>query len=236
MSLLTALTRYRAARRKARTVHKLKRLRHEVSPAGYTLASFDRYRCIFVHIPKCAGVSICQSLFGNQGAGHHPVATLQQVFGETLFDSYFKFAFVRNPWDRLLSAYAFLKGGGYHAGDADWAQQHLSGYRDFGAFVRGWVTPENVASRVHFRPQTDFLYLPDGRSGVDFLGRYENLAADFHQVRERLGIDARLQSLNTGRSRDYRDAYDSETRRIVDRVYRRDIVDLDYCFNPGGPG
>jgi hypothetical protein len=235
MSLLTVYSRFRAARRNARLVHKLKRLRHEVSPAGYTLTSFDQYRCLFVHIPKCAGVSVCRSLFGNLGAGHYPVATLRQVFGEELFNSYFKFSFVRNPWDRLLSAYEFLKRGGFHAGDARWAGQHLAGYRDFGEFVRAWVTPANVASWVHFRPQTDFLYLPEGRSGVDFIGRYENLAVDFQRICARLGIEAELQLLNTAPVRDYRDAYDSESRRIVDRVYRRDIVDLDYCFDPGVP-
>lgn len=234
MSLLNALSRYRTARREAHIVRKLKRLRHEISPGGYTLTSFDRHRCIFVHIPKCAGVSISRSLFGNLGAGHHPVATLQNVFGAGCFDSYFKFAFVRNPWDRLLSAYEFLQRGGFHAADARWARQHLAPYRNFGEFVRGWVTPGHVAASVHFRPQTDFLCLPDGRSGVDFIGRYENLAVDFRKVCDRLGIQAELKSLNTGPARDYRAAYNRETRRIVDRVYRQDIVSLDYCFDATG--
>jgi len=233
MSLLNSFSRYRTARRNARIVHKLKRLRHNISPAGYTLSSFDRHRCIFVHIPKCAGVSVCQSLFGNQGAGHYPVTTLQKVFGPALFDSYFKFTFVRNPWDRLLSAYEFLRRGGFHAADARWAEQHLSQYRDFGEFVRQWVTPANVASWIHFHPQSGFLSLPDGRTGVDFIGRYENLEADFSRICEQLGIAARLQLLNAGPVRDYRDAYDRETRRIVDTVYRQDIVSLDYCFDPG---
>jgi hypothetical protein len=234
MPLLNALSRYRSARREARMVHKLKRLRHEVSPGGYTLASFDRHRCIFVHIPKCAGVAVCQSLFGNLGAGHHPVGTLRKVFGTACFDSYFKFAFVRNPWDRLLSAWEFLQRGGFHAADARWAQRHLSRYEDFDAFVRGWVTPENVAASVHFRPQTDFLHLPEGGSGVDFIGRYENLETDFRKVCEQLGIQTVLQSLNAGPLRDYRDAYDRDTRRIVDSVFRRDIVELDYCFDTTG--
>jgi Sulfotransferase family len=235
MPLLTVFSRYRKARRNARIVRKLRRLRRDISPAGYTLGSFDRHRCIFVHIPKCAGVSVSQGLFGNRGAGHYPVTTLRQVFGPALFDSYFKFAFVRNPWDRLLSAYEFLRCGGFHAGDARWAQQNLAQYRDFGEFVRRWVTPANVTSWIHFQPQTDFLCLPDGRTGVDFIGRYENLEADFQRVCERLGISASLPSLNTGPDRDYREAYDSETRGIVDAVYRQDIVGLDYCFGRGSP-
>lgn len=231
--LLRACARYRTARRQARIVGKLQRLRHTVSPSGYTLQSFDRYRCIFVHIPKCAGVSVSRSLFGNLGAGHYPAATLQQVFGAACFESYFRFAFVRNPWDRLLSAYEFLQRGGFHAGDARWAQRHLARYGDFDAFVRGWVSERHVAEWIHFRPQADFLFLPDGDRGVDFIGRYEQLEQDFARVCRRLGIEAGLQQLNRGRARDYRLAYDSETRAIVERVYRRDIDALGYDFDTG---
>lgn len=236
MSLLSTMADYRKARSAARTVRKLRGLRHRVSPGGYTLASFDQHRCIFIHIPKCAGVSVCRSLFGNYGAGHYPVTTFQQVFDPDSFDRYFKFAFVRNPWDRLLSAWRFLRAGGFNDTDRRWAQRHLSDYRDFGDFVRHWLTPDHAASWVHFKPQTDFLRLADGHCGVDFVGRYECIERDFGHVCRRLGSEARLMRLNQGAadSKDYRDAYDSETRAIVADVYAQDIAGLGYDFDSKG--
>jgi hypothetical protein len=233
MALLAALSDYRRSRAARKTVRKLKQLRTRTSRAGYTLRSFDRHRCIFVHIPKCAGVSVCRSLFGDYGAGHYPIRVFQEVFEPPLFDSYFKFAFVRNPWDRLLSAYRFLSQGGFNETDRRWARRYLSPYREFGEFVRDWVTPDNIASWIHFRPQVDFLSLANGKSGVDFVGRYEQLDADFRRVCERIGVKNRLLHLNSNghRGEDYRPAYDTETRAIVAEVYGRDIAALGYDFD-----
>jgi hypothetical protein len=233
MSLLAGLKDYRKAHAVAKRVRKLRQLRHQLSPGGYTLASFDQYRCIFVHIPKCAGVSICRSLFGNNGAGHHSIATFQQVFDAPSFEHYFKFTFVRNPWDRLLSAWRFLRAGGFNDTDRRWARRHLSEFPDFGTFVRHWLTPENARSWVHFRPQTDFLRLDNGRPGVDFVGRYELIDTDFRQVCDQLGINAPLSTLNVAPAprRDYRTAYGSESRAIVANVYAQDIGELGYDFD-----
>jgi hypothetical protein len=175
---------------------------------------------------------VCQSLFGNLGAGHYRLMTFQNVFGQTDYEEYFKFAFVRNPWDRLLSAYFFLRQGGFNSADQRWAEQHLGGYRDFGAFVRDWVTPDNIRSWVHFRPQTDYLLGPDGVPDTDFIGRFENLESDFEQVCDRLGIHRRLTSFNVGSrgKRPYTDFYDAETRELVADVYRQDVIRLGYCF------
>lgn len=215
----------------ARKIRQLKKLRHRTTAGGYTLQGFDRHRCIFVHIPKCAGESVCQSLFGNHGAGHYPLTTFRKVFSPADYAAYFKFAIVRNPWDRLLSAYRFLQRGGFNSADRRWAEQHLADYGDFSHFVREWVTPDNIRSWVHFRPQSDFLRTPTGAPGIDFIGRFENIEADFAQVCHRLGLQRQLQTRNTGgRGQDYRDFYDSEAREIVADVYHQDVTGLGYCF------
>jgi hypothetical protein len=222
----------------AKKIRQLKKLRTCTTAAGYTLQGFDRHRCIFVHIPKCAGVSVCQSLFGDLGAGHYPLTTFQKVFGETIYNEYFKFTFVRNPWDRLLSAYRFLKQGGFNSADRCWAEQHLSAYRDFGTFVRDWVTIDNVRSWVHFRPQTDFLLAPNGAPGIDFIGRIENLEHDFQQICIRLGIQKRLQTFNIDNREkpSYADFYNNETRDLVAHVYSQDVAGLGYSFEGTATG
>jgi len=96
------------------------RRRRSVTEHGYSLQCFDEYRCIYYHIPKTAGLSVCQGLFGHHGPGHIDARTYRLIFGRAHFEKYFRFTFVRNPWDRLVSAYHFLQAGGLDREDRAW--------------------------------------------------------------------------------------------------------------------
>jgi hypothetical protein len=217
----------------------LQSFRHGES-VGYSLAPYDEHRCIFVHVPKAAGVSVARGLFGGLGGGHAHIGLYQIVFAEREFHDYFKFTFVRNPWDRLLSTYEFLRGGGMDETDRYWAKQHLQEFDDFDDFVRRWVNEENVRWHIHFVPQYRFFCAPFTRRVlVDWIGRFEQLESDFDLVRGRLGLaDAELPHHNEGpradERRDFREHYTPAARRIVERVYRTDIKLLGYSFD-GSP-
>ncbi len=228
------LSPWRRAYFDAKKIRKMKRLRHAQTSTGYSLQQFDEQHCIFVHIPKCAGVAVCRSLFGNYGAGHHSILTYRKVFSTAEFDRYFKFTFVRNPWDRLVSAWFFLKAGGFHAGDRRWAEENLSRWSDFNSFVQHWLTREKARSWEHFRPQCDYICAEDGTPQVDFIGRYEHLEGDFARVCKQLGCRAVLAEENVrGLDRgDYRSYYTAESRQIVGDVYHEDIALLGYTFSP----
>lgn len=204
---------------------------------GMSLAPFDRRKCIFVHIPKAAGVSVARSLFGNLAGGHTSIAMYQIAFSQCDFERYFKFTFVRNPWDRLFSAFRFLRQGGMTQKDQDWAREHIVRYRDFSEFVETGLSNSNVKQWVHFRPQSEFLCLPHQDSpAVDFLGMYENLERDFFLVRQRLSLDPdqRLWHCNKTTAfarRDFRDHYTESTREIVAHEYARDIDMFGYAFD-----
>lgn len=199
----------------------------------YSYRPFDEQRCIFVHVPKTGGVSISRALFGSLAGGHATIRHYQMVFARREFDSYFKFAFVRNPWDRLYSAYRFLRAGGMTTRDAEWAERNLSVFSSFDDFVRHWVTPANIYLYDHFVPQVEFLRLP-GQSAhiLDFVGRFENLEQDFSQVCAKLGQNARLTHENRtdDTSTAYRQAYSPEARYRVAVAYRDDIEALGYEF------
>ena len=109
------------ARLKKTKFERLQQKRERLQDDGYTYKPYDDYRCIFVHIPKAAGMSICRSLFGNLAGGHATLSDYQIIFPRLEFESYFKFTFVRNPWDRVFSAYNFLKKGGATEFDRQWA-------------------------------------------------------------------------------------------------------------------
>jgi hypothetical protein len=201
---------------------------------GFSLTEFDKHRCIFVHIPKCAGTSICGSLFGYIVGGHLSIMEYGKIFSREEFDSYFKFAFVRNPWDRLADAYYFLKEGRCNERDKKWYEENLTACKNFGSFVKMWVNPDNIKTYPYFRPQRDYIYLEeDNASAVDFIGYFENLDQDFAYVSNRIGISAELMHLNRTPSskKDYKAYYDNEMIEIVSDAYRDDIRVLGYNFD-----
>ena len=165
------------------------------------------------------------------------------------FDSYFKFAFVRNPWDRMVSCYKYLG---------------MPLELEFKQYLTGrYLTKEWKTMYWFTRPQSEYLYDESGRLMVDFVGRFENLQADFNKVCERIGIAAvelpyanrsetkPVQSSSTlatvkkllspsdravtEKPRRYQDYYDDESRDIVAELYKRDIELFGYSFDQATP-
>jgi hypothetical protein len=212
----------------------MQRERIIVTEAGYSFQPFDQHKCIFVHVPKTAGVSVARSLFGNLAGGHTPLEKYQIIFSKNEYENYFKFTFVRNPWDRLVSAYSFLRNGGFDEQDRLWAQNNLSSYNDFDGFVKGWVRKRNIESKIHFMPQYKFVCEPMKFSpGVNYIGYFENLEDDYYYIRNMLGIKASLPHLNSTERKkdDYRNFYTEETKKIVADVYMKDIQIFGYDFD-----
>jgi hypothetical protein len=210
----------------------LARLRTSVNPQGYSLISSDRLGCIFIHVPKCAGASVKTSLFGNVGGGHLRAKDYQIIYSPREYARRFKFTFVRNPWDRLASAYSFLKSGGMNARDRAFADCHLSRYDTFEEFVIDWVNPQNVKLYYHFQPQVHFLCVDGWPARLDFVGFFENLTADFAVICERLGGKAELGFMHQAKERvNYQARYTERMIRIVGDVYVQDIAMLGYNFD-----
>lgn len=195
---------------------------------------YDATRSIFVHTPKTAGTSIGEALYGHW-VGHVPISRFA-AFDALKFESFFKFAFVRNPWDRLLSAFAHLKGHGEPLAprESHWSSEYLAGIESFESFVlklRDERFRALIVNDVHFRPQLDWITLPGSdHIALDFLGRFETLEEDFAKVSLRLGASADLPVRKQTKRLPYRDAYSKAMRAIVEEIYREDIHRLDYRF------
>ncbi len=196
-----------------------------------SIAALDYYKCIFVHIPKNAGLSVCYTLFGNTGGSHRKIVDYQKIFSPNTFKRYYKFTFVRNPWDRLVSTFFFLKKGGLTEKDKIWAEANLLAFTDFKDFVKQWLSEENINNSLHFQHQHVFLEDKKGNIAVDFIGRFENIDKDFKTITDTLNIKRLLKKTNISqRKKDYRDYYDEETKEIVRKVYNKDIQLFNYEF------
>ncbi len=204
-------------------------IQRQIYPLDIYPGCFDEYECIYIHIPKAAGTSVCMSLFGHQ-VGHIPFSRFYHSNPQKAA-SYFKFTFVRNPWSRLVSSYFFLKAGGMNSEDAAWSRRNLEKFETFEDFVNGWVTPENIRSHVHFLPQLHFLTDENGTLKINYVGKVENMAADIGIVAARIGRAADLEMFNQSRHDVYTKYYSPETREIVGRVYEKDIETFGYKFD-----
>lgn len=191
-------------------------------------------KALFIHVPKTAGLSVQHSLFGHALVRHESYRQFEVAFTRQQLRSLFRFTFVRNPWDRLVSAWTFLREGGYSDQDKAWYAKHIARFGDFESFVLKWLPRQHLAATyVHFRPQVDFVRSGRGKLEMDFVGRFENLACDFQQVANRLGCTVPLQSRNRTQDRktaSYRDFYTVQSAKVVERAYRDDIQTFEYEF------
>lgn len=153
------------------------------------------------------------------GHGHLGVTQVRPVLGDELFARYFKFAFVRNPWDRFVSYCAFMS---RETGQFNAQPQ---------AFMRYIIRDRPPLQHILFRPQHEMLCNVDGKLAMDFVGRVENLEQDFARICSHIGVTpAPLERVNASQHRPWFEYYDAELRDLVATMYRRDIELFGYSF------
>lgn len=198
-----------------------------------SLAPYIQRQAIFVHIPKCAGLSISKAIFGCRGSAHMNISLLQLAFTGSEFQSFYKFSFVRNPWDRLVSAYYFMRDREALVSHRDFGGRPFESFPNFRSFVLDYISESDLSHHVVVKPQYTFICQSNAEApGFDFIGRYENIAEDYSRVCQRLGTQHTIRDTNRGQSRprDYRSEYDDEMVEIVGRAYARDIEIFQYSF------
>lgn len=202
---------------------------------SYRNQPFADYDMLFIHVPKAAGTAIIDTLFGRSaGLGHASAKKYLQVFGYSHFYSKYRFTFVRNPYDRLVSAYEYLCKGGNNSYDLMFKQNTLDRYADFEDFVLNGLCQERAIQRhIHFRKQVDFLYIGD-ELAVDFVGRFENLDKDFPYLAAIIGKDVKLEKKNPSqRGKSVAEYYQNpEVAQAVRDFYRDDFDAFHYSDNP----
>jgi len=200
------------------------------------------HRFIFAAIPKTGTHAIRQALRAHMGRddleqvglfvqrkfpieelaklGHGHV-TLQQVqpyLRPEEWSSFFKFAFVRNPFDRFVSYCAFMTR----------AQGHFQ--QDPKAVMRHFLA-NPPQKHILFQPQHSFVTAPDGSLLTDYLGRVEQMQQSYDEIAQRIGIPTQqLDKVNSSKREDYRDYYDQRLIDGVAKLYARDIELFGYEF------
>lgn len=173
----------------------LKRGKLESKKVNYQV--FDKYKCIFVHIPKNGGTSLGVSLLGTRIA-HMSALDYQALFGKEAFNKYFKFTIVRNPFTKLVSAYDFMQAGAYGPNNKTNAEnvEIVRRYKTLEDFVMNYLNAETAKTIRQFRPQYYYLCDSDFNLMIDFVGKLEDIHKDYEYIRTKIGTGEPLKKLN----------------------------------------
>ena len=208
-----------------------------------------KYKCVFVEVPKTGSTSIrgilgkamqphlnlwenkrlMENYWTQRGGRKNRIweclyLTLSRErrleIGQRQFDAYFKFGFVRNPWDRTVSLYERMEA------------RQMRNEMSFDEFVN-WIEYSS-STCIHSTPhryQLDWFVDPDGKVLADFIGRFERLDQDWAFVAQKLGIAETLPHRRVNpRSRHYTEYYTARTRELIANKFQVDIEYFGYEF------
>ena len=200
-------------------------------------------KTILVHIPKTAGESMERKL-GMYGLRDNPLENLWGTYDkyilqhltisqmkryfltDAVFNEYFKFAFVRNPWDKAVSEYHwYLRYGRF---------------MEFKEWIRTLENRLSITNNLHYLeighnvPQYKFIYDDNMKLLVNFVGRFERLNDDFKHICDTIGVSdstlPHVQTTTSAHRKNYSTYYDEETKDIITNIYKVDIELFNYDF------
>jgi len=212
------------------------------------------HKTIFVHIPKTAGTSVeavlgmhgdktdigivpyfdqindDEHLYGKQ-MQHMTAAQIREVVkSRGIFSDYFKFTIVRNPWDRLVSMFAWT--------DQKWFKGEELLRSDFEKLVQDSYalfraaksSPKAIELPAYLRRQYDYIFDNCNRKLVDFVARYENLDFDWRIICIKLRLEVSLPHRMKSHHQNYKHYYGRETQRLVSEMFALDLEEFQYEF------
>jgi len=198
-----------------------------------------QFQCIFIEVPKTGSTSI-RTILGHPEKPHLNIQEAKKKFFKELsqvrnpikryfqtkslthsWNNYYKFGFVRNPWDRVVSLYLRKEG------------IQLSGKMSFPEFVH-WIqnSSDTCIHPSQHKNQIDWFLDENGNIAVDFIGKFENLNEDWGHIAKQLGINTTLPHANKNptKKKHYTEYYTDELRDIIADKFHKDIEYFGYSF------
>ena len=195
-----------------------------------------QYEFLYIHVPRTAGTAFKQNMrrFNRvdmsrpyEGDWEHSTARdAIKYFDEDVWNNLFKFAFVRNPWDRAVSFYHYRK-------NSNQPETNTSN-STFREYILDSENHGRIFSHIGSLEvsQYDMLYSEDGKCLVDYVGRFENLVDDVNEVMSRIHLSRMAMRIKAKASEHdhYRNYYDDETREFIAKKFSKDIEVFGYEF------
>ena len=213
----------------SKLMQRLYRVGRKIFPAislnHYDLTISSQKKFIWFRVPKAGSRTILYHLRKNdvlfdvdEGfALRYPVNS---------FDGYFKFAFVRNPWCRLVSCWhnKVIKYNYFQFDDFD--HRRMKAFENFVYYV---LNIDNIEKcDAHLRSQSALIDL----NAIDYIGRMEKFEDDACYIFQRLGLPRKeIFSKNVSNERkSYQEYYSDHLAEKVVQIYQKDIQIFGYQF------
>jgi len=190
------------------------------------------HKSIFIHIPKNGGTSVCEAL--GMGKSYHYTYRWYNEEHPDKWAQWFKFAIVRNPWDRLVSCYEYAK-----AEESYWHNnigKKLNPHPDF-----------ELIKRISFKETVDILHKYRGHRILRHAGwlpqvhwlwndtlKKESVVDEIYRLEDLSPLEKRfnikLKKINATNKKNYKEYYTPELVDKVSEIYAKDINLLKYEF------
>ena len=188
---------------------------------------------LFFGNPKTALKSMTHGVLCNRIVMHnqksHKKLYHEEIAAYTINDieKMFKFTFIRNPWDRTVSAFFFIK---QIWQTREWRKEFLiKNNETFEEFIINKLDVKGVQINEHFSHQHKSAAF-NNTIFVDFIGTFENLINDWKYVATKIDVNPNLPHINSTDHTHYRNYYTQKTRQIIAKIYKKDIETFNYKF------
>ncbi len=231
---------------------------------GLILIISNSRKFLFVHIYKTAGTSITKYFddflewndivlggtdFGEKIQGfyldryklhkHSTAQDIRKIIGKETWDEFFKFAFVRHPYDRTLSTYNYIKCLINTTG----IRRHLPFFKPHNGSFLNWpitkafldtksfssfIRHEKAKKSMIMKPQADWIFSSSGKKLIDFIGKFENIDNDFSSILKKIKIPRKvLRHHNKSKIRTDKHIIEKTDLKYLSEIYKKDF----YLFN-----
>ena len=199
----------------------------------------DKNKFVFIHIPKNSGTAMTKELQKTYNDSqllmycerdginigidkmHLYFDVIDKFISKNILDNYIKFCIVRNPYNKLYSAWNFIK------------ERH--GYNNVNDFIKYKLNEEFIYekelipgdARVHYRPQFTFVYDNENNKFADFIIRYENLNEDISKINKKYNFNIPLYD-NGNTQKSYINLLNKESILKINTLYEKDFKLFNY--------
>lgn len=193
----------------------------------YNITLCNEYKFIWFRVAKVCTRTIFNELKKNNIAldAVHPMSVYYPI---NLYKNYFKFAFIRNPWDRMCSCWRHkVVDSNYY----NFNSKELTRMKKFDQFVNFIAANINVENcDHHLRLQSKLIDL----NNIDYLGRFETFNDDIANVFRKLEINLdqnNISMMNASKNaKPYQKYYNDDIAQKVYKIYQKDIQIFNYKF------
>lgn len=165
---------------------------------------------------------------------HAPLFAARPVLGDR-FDQAYKFAFVRNPWDRFVSWFAMMMKA-QHAAKLEHStliDPNAKHWKGFDAFLESWCGAKIEFAGVQIRAMSQWAQLVDANGILltDGLGRFENFAGDAARLLAQANLwPGAIEKINTSQHLHYSVYYSAFGREMIAHSFPEDAKSFGYQF------